>query len=183
MKNHSIAILLAMVAALTLASWDASASDPFGNLPVQWSMRPVTPFTQPGEMALELRIEITSPMFLESLDSTFDMYVVTEGRLNVISPERFVFSRGDKASHSEILRVMVPNDDTCSIRVYYDYDFGCDYPGCKGLALVGCCYFVTTGDSCEYWKGRPQLTAKQHRARMPRDTALYRVRVDLRSAE
>jgi len=76
-------------------------------------------------------------------------------------------------------RVLVPDDTVSSVEVTQKVDspYGMEYCG-RGQR-----YFVTTADTCEYRGGSPRLSAAALRARMPEDTSLYRVKIDLRNPE
>ncbi|RKX26024.1 MAG: hypothetical protein DRP47_08840 [Candidatus Zixiibacteriota bacterium] len=73
--------------------------------------------------------------------------VITDGGLEFLGENSWTVQADKDHPYSTILHVNVPRDDTCSLNVRMQ---------CCHIKQTTGCYFVTVGDSIEYWTGNPR---------------------------
>jgi len=99
------------------------------------------------------------------------MTVITKNGLKHLGPESWTVHVDSASPYSTVLHIILPPDDTSSLRIRIQSG---------GLFATAYAYFVTTGDSVEFWKGYPEGRYWDIPSPEP-DTTKYEVRIDLRN--
>ena len=97
----------------------------------------------PVDMAFSFAPE---EQFCEGCDE-LRVTVITEGGLEFLGEKSWTVQADKDHPYSTVLHLNVPPDDTCSLWVRMQC--------CHIKQTIGC-YFVTIGDSIEYWTGNPR---------------------------
>jgi hypothetical protein len=177
-KMAGLALLFAAVLGVVAPSYASQPRyDPFA-----YELKPtVHPRSAgPVDMAFSFAPE---EQFCEGCDE-LRVTLITEGRLEFHGEKSWTVQADKEHPYSTILHINVPRDDTCSLWVRMQC--------CRIKQTIGC-YFVTIGDSIEYWTGNPRYyhpSPPSPKTNDPiRDTltqeqlqTVYEVRLDLRDS-
>jgi hypothetical protein len=100
--------------------------------------------------------------------------VTTKKGLEYLGPSSWTVQVDSANPYSTVLHIILPPNDTSSIHVRMQSG---------GLYAIADRYFVTTGDSVEFWKGYPEKGAWDDFYLPEPDTTRYEVRIDLRNTK
>ncbi len=99
--------------------------------------------------------------------------VLTKGGLALLGPETWPVQQTEDSAQTVSLQFSIPPGDTSSLGVRVR---------CGHLRRTLFAWFITTGDTLEYWRSDPEYYVPQRK--LPElDTTRYRIRLDLRDKE
>ncbi len=140
-KTTGLALLFAAVLGAVASSYATPPRNDVFTFKLEPTVRPRT--AGPVDMAFSFAPE---EQFCEGCDE-LRVTVITEGGLEFHGEKSWTVQADKDHPYSTILHINVPRDDTCTLKVKMQ---------CCHITQTAVRYFVTTGDTIEYWKGNPR---------------------------
>ena len=171
MKMNSAKLILWVLTIVLVCSVTVPATEG-DNISVHYVLEPIIHPAKAGPVVMKFSVEIEETACVRCKCCDYiDMEVITTGGMECLSPKTWTVQPDENRSFATTLTVNIPPKDTSSLRIKMSFRGGGE--------MAAHVYFVTTGDSVEFWKGYPRARYNAQPDWKP-DTTRYEVKIDLR---